>query len=150
MHHEQRTKCSNLARVLLRVNAFAFPAENIRERRTADSCVEGETEGLDVDPLASVIKNALITNVGGAGYYDNVVDMEDGENMECPDFDAACIKEVCKYCNSAKKFLYEPLQVVRDTLGLTVDEVVVQCRCHIAMYFIRQSDETWFVGVPFV
>lgn len=79
-------------------------AEIIREHRTTAPCADGETGGLDVDPLASVIKNALITNVGGAGYYDNVVDMEDGDNMECPDFDAACIKEVRKYSGSRQDF----------------------------------------------
>ncbi|CAM9665667.1 unnamed protein product [Pylaiella littoralis] len=51
---------------------------------------------LDVDPLAAVIVNAVITNVGGAGYYDDVVDMIGGENMQCPSFDDACVKEeVC-------------------------------------------------------
>lgn len=53
----------------------------------------GGAEELDVDPLATVIKNAVITNVGGAGYYDDVVDMIDGENMECPSYDDACVKE---------------------------------------------------------
>lgn len=49
---------------------------------------------MDVDPLAAVIVNAVITNVGGAGYYDDVVDMIDGENMECPSFEDACVQEV--------------------------------------------------------
>lgn len=49
---------------------------------------------MDVDPGATVIVNAVITNVGGTGYYDDVVDMIDGENMNCPSFDDACVKEV--------------------------------------------------------
>lgn len=49
---------------------------------------------LDVDPEAVVIVNAVITNVGGAGYFDNVVDMIDGENMACPSFADACVTEV--------------------------------------------------------
>lgn len=55
----------------------------------------GETQAdLDVDPLATVIMNAVIANVGGAGYYDDVVDMIDGENMNCPSYEDACVKEV--------------------------------------------------------
>ncbi|CAM9986296.1 unnamed protein product, partial [Ectocarpus sp. 13 AM-2016] len=59
--------------------------------------VGGEVRAdLDVDPLATVITNAVIANVGGAGYYDDVVDMIDGENMNCPSYDDACVKEeVC-------------------------------------------------------
>ena len=49
---------------------------------------------LDVDPAAEVIMNAVITNVGGSGYYDNVVDMADGADMSCPSFDDACVTEV--------------------------------------------------------
>lgn len=41
-----------------------------------------------------MITNAVIVNVGGAGYYDDVVDMIDGENMNCPSYDDACVKEV--------------------------------------------------------
>ena len=47
-----------------------------------------------MDPVASVIVNAVITNVGGTGYYDDVVDMIDGVDMNCPSFDDACVKEV--------------------------------------------------------
>lgn len=49
---------------------------------------------MNVDPVATVIVNAVITNVGGTGYYDDVVDMIDGENMTCPDFDEACVQQV--------------------------------------------------------
>lgn len=59
-----------------------------------DTYAGGGAEGLDVDPLAAVIVNAVITNVGGAGYYDDVVDMIGGEKMQCPSFDDACVKEV--------------------------------------------------------
>lgn len=57
-------------------------------------CSHAAGGDLDVDPGASVIVNAVITNVGGTGYYDDVVDMIDGENMNCPSFDDACVKEV--------------------------------------------------------
>lgn len=61
----------------------------------SSTIIGGETQAdLDVDPLATVIKNAVIANVGGAGFYDDVVDMIDGENMNCPSYDEACVKEV--------------------------------------------------------
>lgn len=41
-----------------------------------------------------MIVNAVITNVGGTGYYDDVVDMIDGEGLNCSSFDDACVKEV--------------------------------------------------------
>lgn len=57
---------------------------------------DDDTRDLDVDPTATIIKNAVITNVGGAGFYDDVVDMIDGENLQCTVPDFGCVKEVCR------------------------------------------------------
>ncbi|CAM9809445.1 unnamed protein product, partial [Ascophyllum nodosum] len=54
---------------------------------------KGEDLELDVDPKAEVIKNAVITNVGGSGYFDTVVNMIDGENMSCSSLEDTCVKE---------------------------------------------------------
>eukprot|EP00752_Nemacystus_decipiens_P008859 g7905.t1 len=73
-------------------------SENSNEEETPGLVVVSEPTGgeLDVDSVASVIVNAIITNVGGTGYYDDVIDMIDGEDMNCPSFDDACVKqEVC-------------------------------------------------------
>ncbi|CAM9230570.1 unnamed protein product, partial [Discosporangium mesarthrocarpum] len=50
-------------------------------------------EGRDVNSEATAMTSVVITNVGGSGYYDQVVGMIDGSGLSCPDFDAACIKE---------------------------------------------------------
>ncbi|CAM9623568.1 unnamed protein product, partial [Scytosiphon promiscuus] len=73
---------------------------NLLDKETKELTAVGEandeSKDLDVDPTASVIKNAVITNVGGAGFYDDVVDMIEGENMICPSYDDACVREqVC-------------------------------------------------------
>ncbi|CAM9758145.1 unnamed protein product [Pylaiella littoralis] len=54
----------------------------------------GTTMGLgDVDPGAVEITNAVIGNVGGSGTYTEVMSMAAGENMQCTDTVAACVKE---------------------------------------------------------
>lgn len=50
--------------------------------------------GDDVDPDAEVITNVVISNLGGTGTYDDVVDMIAGENMVCSAGATACVKEV--------------------------------------------------------
>lgn len=61
-----------------------------------------------MDPTATVIKNAVITNVGGAGFYDDVVDMIDGENMNCSSFEDACVREVCGYVLRGTTRVHDP------------------------------------------
>lgn len=72
---------------------MSFPADLDGEFAAA-RCSFSAGGKLDVDPAATAIVNAVITNVGGTGYYDDVVDMLDGENMTCPSFDDSCVKEV--------------------------------------------------------
>lgn len=62
--------------------------------RFAEHRVPDAGSDLDVDPDAHVILNAVIINVGGSGYYDDVVDMDPGEDMSCPSFPDSCVKEV--------------------------------------------------------
>lgn len=59
--------------------------------------VPGESiGGSDVDPRATEITNVVISNVGGAGTYNDVVDMLPGENMRCSAGAGACVKEVLR------------------------------------------------------
>ena len=64
---------------------------------------------LDVDPKAEVIKSAVITNIGGSGYFDTVVNMIDGEDMSCPSFEDTCVKEVRRACPCTSFSLYMKL-----------------------------------------
>lgn len=58
----------------------------------------GTSTGLgDVNPDAAEITNVVIGNVGGSGTYTEVMSMAPGENMECTDTAAACVKEVCLF-----------------------------------------------------
>ena len=50
--------------------------------------------GLDVDPNAEMIKNVVITNVGGSGYFDAVVDMIAAGDGSCSSSEDACVKKV--------------------------------------------------------
>ena len=61
---------------------------------------------LDVDLEAEAIKNAVITNVGGSGYSDTVVNMIDGEDMSYPSFEDTCAKEVRRTCPCTSFGLY--------------------------------------------
>lgn len=57
----------------------------------------GTSTGLgDVNREAVEITNVVIGNVGGAGTYTDVVSMAPGQNMECTDTAAACVKEVSR------------------------------------------------------
>lgn len=50
--------------------------------------------GTDVDPSAIEITNVIISNIGGSGTYNDVVDMISGEDMVCSAGASACMKEV--------------------------------------------------------
>lgn len=93
----------------------------------------GGTEELDVDPLATAIVNAVITNVGGAGYYDDVVDMIDGENMECPSYDGACVKEVWapKKDSGCSIFLQSVIPGTLTVVGCALPGVDDTSKCHV-------------------
>lgn len=50
--------------------------------------------GLDVNTDSEAITSVVITNVGGSGYFDMVVNMIDGENGSCPSSEDTCVREV--------------------------------------------------------
>lgn len=55
--------------------------------------VPGNSQSGVVDRDASEITNVVLTNLGGTGTYQDVMSMADGE-INCPDEEAACVKEV--------------------------------------------------------
>lgn len=60
-----------------------------------DSAVPGESlGGSDVDEFAEEVTNVVITNLGGTGVYDEVINMIAGEDMHCSAGASACEKEV--------------------------------------------------------
>eukprot|EP00904_Undaria_pinnatifida_P006640 jgi/Undpi1/3105/HiC_scaffold_15.g06479.m1 len=54
--------------------------------------VPGNSQSGVVDRDASEITNVVLTNLGGTGTYQDVMSMADGE-INCPDEEAACVKE---------------------------------------------------------
>lgn len=54
----------------------------------------GSMDLMDVDPTAEKITDVVISNLGGTGTYQEVVNMVPGENMVCPEPDDTCVQKV--------------------------------------------------------
>ncbi|CAM9655367.1 unnamed protein product [Discosporangium mesarthrocarpum] len=80
-------------------------------------CWAGTGAAQDVQEGSTAITGVVITNVGGSGNYEDVVQISEG-GFPCPDVDAACVKEDVCVSGSLAPFDEEVSLVFRGPMNI--------------------------------